>query len=218
MGGESKSQKAEEKLSGTLADYLNTFAQAGQQQITQGLGLAQPQINYNAGIVKAAQSGDYSGLLSAAGPAIGTITQTNQQAKEAIYNNLPAGPGRDAALTQAKMGEATDISTTLNQLFQTALTGNTQIGLQKAGIGLQETGAGLNAANIASRGYGDLMQAQAEGKASSLGLAGSVLGDVTKLGTSGVLGGAGGAGKAAAGGLTGSEVGDTVAEGIMLAL
>ena len=147
-----------------------------QNQLTQEQQLTQPQKTFNTGVIDAAKSGNYSNLISAAGPATGTIAQTDKQAQEQIYNNVPAGPGRDYALAASKQGEATQMSTTLNQLFQNALQSNTNIGLASAGIGLQETGAGLNSANIASQSNQAVMSANEQAKSSTMSMIGQFAG------------------------------------------
>ena len=199
MGGNS-AQDTQKDITKQQLGIEQQYLGMAQQNLQQEQALAAPQIAYNTSLVSAAQKGDYSGLISAAGPAMGTIASTNKQAQEAVYDNIPAGPGRDYALAASKRGEATDVSTTLNQLFQNALQGNTNIGMQKAGIGLQESGAGLNAGSLASSSNAAIMLAQEAGKSSSMGAFGSLLGAAGQA-AGGALGEGGaltGAGKAAA--------------------
>jgi hypothetical protein len=175
MGGD-QGQGQQNQITQQQLGVEQQYLGMAQNQLTQEQTLTAPQKTYNTGVINAAESGNYSNLISAAGPATGTIAQTEKQAQEQIMNSVPAGPGRDYALAASKQGEATQMSTTLNQLFQNALQSNTNIGLASAGIGLQETGAGLNSANIASQSNQAVMSANEQAKSSTMSMIGQLAG------------------------------------------
>jgi hypothetical protein len=145
-----------------------------QNQLQQEQTLTAPLEAYNTNLVNSVNSGNYGAAISAAGPAITNLTTTNAQATEQINNAVPAGPGRDYAIAQAKEQQGTNVATTLNQLYQQALQGNAQIGQAAAGIGLQESGAALNAGASASSSNQSVMSAEEQSKSSTLGFLGSL--------------------------------------------
>ena len=136
--------------------------------------LTQPAISYNQGVVNAANSGNYAGLIQAAGPATGAISQQAQQAQQQIRNSVPAGAGQQAALAQLPQQVASQEASTLNQTYQGALNNLTQIGAAYGGVGLQESGLSTSAANSAGSAYGAVGQEQAASKASTMGFLGQI--------------------------------------------
>ena len=159
------------------------YLSMAQNQLQQQQTLTAPLEQANQNIIDASKTGNYSQLISAAGVPITNITQQTKQAQESAYNNIPAGAGRDAALAQAKLGEGTNIASTLNQLYQNALTSQAQLGSGAASIGLQEAGAGLNAGGQASQSNQTVMQAQEQAKSSTMGVFGSLIGAGGALGS-----------------------------------
>jgi len=109
MGGD-QGQGQQNQITQQQLGVEQQYLGMAQNQLTQEQTLTAPQKTYNTGVINAAESGNYSNLISAAGPATGTIAQTEKQAQEQIMSSVPAGPGRDYALAASKQGEATQMS------------------------------------------------------------------------------------------------------------
>lgn len=138
--------------------------------------LTAPQIASSTGIVNAANSGNYAGLIQAAGPAVGTNNQAGAAAKQQILNTIPAGAGQQAALAQLPYQVANANAGSLNSAYQGALSNLTQIGAAYGGVGLSEAGAGTSAANSGQAGYSAIGNEQAAGKADTMGFLGQLAG------------------------------------------
>lgn len=174
MGGPSTSTQS--GITTSALDASKSYQGMAQPALQEFTTLTDPLKQQNQSIIDAAKSGNYQSLISAGGPQISTLTNLFNQSQEQIYNQVPAGAGRDAALAQAKMGEGSNIASTLNQLFQGALTSQAGLGGQFAQVGLQEAGAGLNALNLGSQSNQAVMSAQEQAKASTMGFLGSLAG------------------------------------------
>lgn len=183
-GGASQTEQTSSNLANTEAGIAQQYLNLSQTQLAQGQALQQPLINFYKGVT----SGDQNALLTAAAPQIGNITQQNEAAKASIWNNIPAGAGRDAALAQQKVGQAGQVANTLNTTYNSALTGLAQLGSGQQGVGLQEAGAGFTGVSGAQSAYGNVMQTQEQQKASTMGLIGSIVGGAAGVATGGLSG------------------------------
>lgn len=119
--------------------------------------------------MNAANSGNYSQLIQAAGPAVGANAQGAQQAAQTIRNTVPAGAGQQAALANLPFQEANANASSLNSAYQGALGNLTQIGAAYAGVG-------LNSASGAQSGYQAVGSEQAASKAATMGFLGNLAG------------------------------------------
>lgn len=138
--------------------------------------LTQPAVQYNQGLVNAANSGNYSQLIQAAGPAVGANALAGQQAQQQIRNTIPAGAGQQAALGQIpyQVGQAN--ASSLNQAYTGALNNLTQIGAAYGGVGLQEGGLNVSGTQAAGSTLQAVGSEQAASKADMTGLLGSIAG------------------------------------------
>ena len=68
--------------------------------------LEQPSIDFNQSLV----GGDKAAAMSALAPALAPIQQANKANKEAIWEGMPAGAGRDVALSQQDQSARTNIA------------------------------------------------------------------------------------------------------------
>jgi len=174
VGGPSKQvEQAQTNLANEQAAQAASLASVSQQSLNQMNTLTAPAIQYNQGIVSAANAGNYSGLIQAAGPATGAITQQATQAKQNILNQIPAGAGQQAALAQLPYQTANAEASTLNNSYNSALQNLTQIGAAYGGVGLQSAGASTSAANSGQAGYQAVGNEQAQAKSDVTGLLGS---------------------------------------------
>lgn len=191
MGGPSKQDKTQEQQdSAAQAKIGQEYADMAKSELQKQNQLQQPSIDYLTGIINAGNSGDYSKLITAAGAPISNITQQAQQSKEQIYNNIPAGAGRDAALAQTRTATGNNVASTLNQVYLSAFPQLAGLGTQAGQTGLQETGASLRGYEGSANTTNNVMQADSQSKASTMsflgalaGAGGSALGgtDLTKV-------------------------------------
>lgn len=156
----------------------NQFGGLATQALSQQQQLYAPTINYDTGLVNAANKGDYSQLISASGPALGAISGQFDQAKNNILNNTPAGPGQSAALAQLPTQQAGATASTLNQTFQGALAQLSGLGTNMGQTGLQLAGADLSGLSGAATTYGNVAQQKAQAKSSMDSLFGSIAGGI----------------------------------------
>lgn len=177
MGGpSSQEKKAQRDTSQQQLQIGQQYAGMAKSELNRMNELQQPTVDFYSGIIKAAQGGDYGGLITAAGPTVSNITQQAENAKENIYNTVPAGAGRDYALAAAKSGTAGNISGTLNQLFLSAFPQLSQIGGQAGQVGLNEAGAALSGLSGGAQTNQAMMNQEAQQKASTMGFFGSLAG------------------------------------------
>ncbi len=152
-------------------------------QYTQQEALQQPAINMITGLT----SGDPNKVVEAAAPIISPITQQFAQAKENIQDTAPRGAAKDFALQQLPIQQSTAVAGAetgaIQSAFQTELgigqgaqgaLGNIASGL--GGLSLQELGAGLTAGGQAGSEFQNLMQAQNQQKATTMGFLGNLAG------------------------------------------
>lgn len=147
-----------------LAKSQSTTAAADRAKMDK---LLQPSIDFNTAVTKDPQS-----QLVAAAPMIGQIAKGEKAAEEQIFESIPAGPARDMALAEAKRGKASDIATTRNNIFTTALDKLANIGSGLGSFSLQELGAALTGfQGGAATGQG-VIQNKAQTKAATTGMIG----------------------------------------------
>lgn len=188
MGGSGGTQNSQNQIAQQQANTGSQYAALAQQSLGQMNALYQPAISYDTGLVNAANSGNYSQLIQAAGPQLGTISSQFQQAKQNIANTTPAGAGAQAAQAMLPGQQAGAVAGTLNQGYNNALSQLTQLGASYGGVGLQEAGAGLSGLSGAANTYGTVGQEQASAKSSTMGLLGSLAGGVGEAASGGVFG------------------------------
>ncbi len=143
-----------------------------QDQIATQKQYQAPLVNFLQGII----SGNSGSRLATAAVPIGQIAQGVQQARESIYDSVPAGAGRDYALAGLKRDQAAQTSGLLNQAYLNAFPTLANIGTGNANLGLQLQGAGLNASSQGAAGINAINQRDAQTKASTMGLIGSLAG------------------------------------------
>jgi hypothetical protein len=160
----------------------NQYSALASQQLSNANASLQPAINYYSGITSSAQNGNYSGLIQAAAPQIGTIASGEKQAQANILQTIPPGAGRDAALAGLPAQQSAATASTLNQTYQQALQGLTGISQIQSGVGLQEGGAGLSAFSSAANTQQNIYQDKTQAKASTMSNIGSLISNVAGIG------------------------------------
>lgn len=163
-----QNQIAQQQLQ--IAQTENTQSQADKAQME---ALIKPATDFYTSVTTDKQSN-----LAASAPQVAAITTGQKQAKEQIYNDVPAGPGRDVALAQNDQAAAGQVAATKNVTYTSALDKLANIGSGLGSFSLQELGGGLNAFSGAATTNNSVIQQQQQSKASSLGLIGSLAGGV----------------------------------------
>jgi hypothetical protein len=176
-GGPSESvQRQQAQIAQQQQQTAQQYEQLSQQALGKMDTLTQPAISHDTNLINAANKGNYNQLISAAGPAVGTISQGAMQAKQNIMNTIPQGAGRDAVLASIPLQQANQTSAALNQAYNSALGNLTQIGAAYGGVGLQEGTTSLAGFQGAANTTGQLGEEQVQGKANTLGFIGSLAG------------------------------------------
>lgn len=178
MGGSgvSKAENNQDAIAQQQANTATQYGQLAQQALGQMNSLYQPAIAADTSLINAANAGNYSQMIAAAGPQVGTIGSQFAQAKQNIQNSVPSGAGQQAALAQLPAQQASQTAGVLNQTYTNALGQLAQLGASYGGVGLQE--GSLQNSNLtgAANTYGQVGQEAASSKASTMGLLGSIAG------------------------------------------
>jgi hypothetical protein len=172
MGGNNDATNQENSIAQQqigIAQQANTLSQ---QQMAQRQALQAPAIDQLTKII----SGDKNALTSATSVPIGQLAKSAQATKENIYDQIPAGAGRDVALAQNTMNKNTGVASFLNDTYMKAFPALAQMGSESGNVGLQALGGSENAFSGASSTTGQVMQADSANKASTMGLLGSLAG------------------------------------------
>ena len=173
MGGPAKSDKQFERdIAYKNSAQGDELIAMGKEEMARRRELQAPAIDFYKKII----SGDKNALTSATAIPVGQITTAAQKQRENIFNQIPAGAGRDVALLQSDMNKSTSIAQFLNDSFMKAFPGLAAMGTESGQMGLQQTGGGLNAFSGASNAMGQVMQADAQAKAATMGMFGSLAG------------------------------------------
>lgn len=176
MSGPGKTESNQDTLAQQQQATSQQYANLAQQSLGTMNQLTAPAISYDTGLATAAKSGDYSQLIQASGPALGTNALAAKGAEAQIRNNIPAGAGQQAALAQIPIQEGTANASALNQAYQGALNNLTQIGAGYGALGTQEAGAGISSSNSAGSTYQSVGNEQAATKAANMNFLGSLAG------------------------------------------
>jgi hypothetical protein len=171
-GGPSAAQQTQLATANEQLGLEQQYASEAQQFLTQGQTLEQPYITQQTQLA----SGNPTAVNQAAAPGLTQISNQMNQARESIYNNVPAGAGREFALSQLPISAAGQSANYLNSIVNQAPQNLAQLGAGQLGVGLQQEGAGQGAGTLSSSSAGSVAQTQAEGKASTLGFLGSLAG------------------------------------------
>jgi hypothetical protein len=163
-------------------EYL-PIAQQQQQQSSQLYNLTEPGLSAAEGYYKKLSTGDPNTIQAAIAPATEKISAASEAAKQNILRTSPRGGEQNLALEQADISKASQIG----NLATTAYTGSfpalASLAGEGVGLSLNEVSAALSALggsgtslSGAATTTGNVAQQGAEGKASTLGLVGSLAG------------------------------------------
>ena len=214
MGGPSKQATAQQnQITQQELGLSQNLQNAGLSTLSSGTSNLNQVANYDTSVINAANSGNYSQLIGASGAQIGNINQQAAGAKSNILQNIPAGPGRDAALANLPAQTGNAVASTLNSTYNNALQQLAGIGTTQAGIGLQGAGGGISALGGASSS--NQAYAQQTAAASPWNIVASLAGGVGQAasGTNFKSGGAGGG--AGAGASVAADGGAAIGQGLI---
>ena len=121
-------------------------------------------------------SGSPQALATANAPAIAGITQATGAAEKSIVQDNPRGGQTNLALEQAKLSQGAQIGNLTTQSYTNAFPSLASLGGQNVSQGTAATGVGLQGMQGAASQYGNLMNINAQDKASSLGFFGDLAG------------------------------------------
>lgn len=121
-------------------------------------------------------SGSPQALATANAPAIAGITQATGAAEKSIVQDNPRGGQTNLALEQAKLSQGAQIGNLTTGSYTSSFGSLAGLGGQNVSQGTAATGVGLQGMQGAAGQYGNLMNINAQDKASTLGFAGSLAG------------------------------------------
>jgi hypothetical protein len=176
MGGPSQgyetAQNALATATGQQTQIAGTEFAQSQEDRAQRQTLEQPLIAKETALA----GGDAKAALSAAAPQIGILAGGYQNAKDQIFNNVPAGPARDYALANLERQKATGISSFMANEVNKAPEILANVGQGLGAFSLQELGGSLSGYSGATTSAGATMQAENSRKEATLGFLGSLAG------------------------------------------
>lgn len=173
MGGPKKENiQKEQQLSDSSIALGNRLADQSQQQFDTQKQYQQPLVKFLQSMI----SGDPNKRLSSAAIPIGQLATGAQQAREAIFDSVPAGAGRDYALAGLKRDQYAQTSGLLNQAYLSAFPTLANIGSGNAQLGLSQLGAGLRSTEAGTAGLTGINNRDAATKSSTLGMIGNLAG------------------------------------------
>jgi hypothetical protein len=171
-----------------IAVSQEQLATANQQSVLQSqnaaaaLKLQQPAIDQETALA----TGDPKAVLAAAMPTISTLSAQFSAAQEAIENQIPPGPARDAALANLQTSKASTQAGTEAQLVQNAPGVLANIGSGLGAFSLQELGASLSGLSGANTSAGGIASEENASQANKVGLLSSVVGAAGKVGAAAI--------------------------------
>lgn len=146
--------------------------------------LEQPAIN----LYTALTTGSPTAQMTAAAPVLGQISSGYQASKDSIFNNIAPGAGRDYALSQLDVQSNAAKSSALSNVTSSAFDKLANLGAGYGALSLQQIGASLSGLSGSSSSLGQLGNQQEQGKASTMGFLGALVGGGSQVGAA-ALGG-----------------------------
>jgi hypothetical protein len=175
MGGGGVQQQAEQNqlnISNQNEALDQQYAQMAQQIINRGQALEQPLIQQQTALA----SGDPTAVNQAAAPGLTQIANSENSARESIYTNVPAGAGREFALSQLPIQSYGQSANYLNSIVNQAPQTLAQLGAGQLNLGTTEQGAAQGAGSLAVGAAGGAANEANQGKSATLGFLGSLAG------------------------------------------
>jgi hypothetical protein len=165
--------------SSAIQGLANQMAATGKTQQTEGatlFNMALPGLEQSEGYYGKLASGDPQALSRANAPAIASITQQSNAAKKNIAQDNPRGGERNLAMEEADLSKGAQIGNLTSSSYANSFGSLAGLGGQNVSQGAGLQSSSVQAAGAASNQYQGLLQNNAQSKASTLGLFGSLAG------------------------------------------
>jgi hypothetical protein len=162
-----------------IGNLANQMAATGATETAEGstlFNLALPGLTSAESYYGKLATGDPAALARANAPAIQSITQATNSAKSNIVQDNPRGGERNLALEEADLSKGAQIGNLETGSYTSSFGSLAGLGGQNVSQGTQATATGLQGMQGAANQYSNLLNINAESKASTLGFAGSLAG------------------------------------------
>jgi len=175
LGG-GKERKASQQMQADIArkqlDVGKEQLGMAKTQMDQRTALQKPSVDFYTKIL----SGDPTARMTAAAPLMGEVSRGARAAKEQIYDSVPHGAARNAALAQVPRDTNAKSAEALNNVYMGAFPALSSLGTESGQVGLQQTGAGFRGVEGSATTNNSVIDAQQKQKAATLGMIGSLAG------------------------------------------
>lgn len=121
-------------------------------------------------------SGDQQQIFSAIAPAVGQINTASQGAAKNIAQNMPRGGVEQLAQANLQQQRAGQVGNLATQAYTSSFPALASLSQGGIGLAANEVANAIGAGQVGSQSNQAVMQAQSQGKGSTLGFAGSLAG------------------------------------------
>jgi hypothetical protein len=177
-GGTGGTQSTQNQIAqGQLA-----ISQQQQDQANKVEGIVEPGLQTAENYYTSLASGDPTKIMAAIGPAVGQIGSQTQQAKNSITATTPRGGAQDLALAEADISKAGQVGNLQTQAYTGAFPALAQLFQGGSSTAISQVANAISAASGAGTTEAQIGQEQSAGKASTMGLLGSLAGAGGQIG------------------------------------
>lgn len=127
-------------------------------------------------------SGDSDAIFKAVAPGVQSTSKKFDQAKQNISDTMPRGGERNLAMEETDISKAGAVGNTINQAYEGSFNALASIAGKSAGLSINEVANAIAAFGGASNTSSNLANQEESGKASLMGMIGSLGGDAATLG------------------------------------
>jgi hypothetical protein len=124
----------------------------------------------------AGAKGDKNTMNTALAPAFAGVTKSFDAAKNNVLDSVAPGAGREFVMGQIERDRANQTAALPGQFHLQSLDALAKFGSGEGAFGLQQLGAGMRSGEASVNSNAQIMQADAQRKASQMGLLGSLAG------------------------------------------
>jgi hypothetical protein len=165
-----------------IAQGQLALSQQQQAQANKVEGIVEPGLQTAENYYTSLSSGDPTKIMAAIGPAVSQIGSQTQQSKNSITQSTPRGGAQDLALAEADISKAGQVGNLETQAYTGAFPALASLFQGGAGISATDISNAISSASGAATTTAQVGQEEASGKASTMGLLGSLAGVGGKIG------------------------------------
>lgn len=180
MGGPSGEDKSTQR---DIAQQNIAIAQRADSRATKLFDETEPGLGMAEKYYQALASGDPEAIFRAIAPATEQINAQSAAAKERITAEMPRGGEQRLALENNEIAKSSAVGRTATQAFTSAFPSLAQLAGTGVGLSLNEISNAIASFSGASKSTDSLMQADASGKAATMGFMGSLAGGAASIAT-----------------------------------